>query len=475
MGKAKWTAVALFLASGGVLAAEDPSLLFVSDFDAYSVKARFGRGGVVPRGFGDESLQLRMWPGAYGSVNSLAYSKSETCAYPLKGNLDPRQGTVSFWVSSLGWKPSAKAFQWFVTARQKGFTLHVYKYLYPGHLYFYIDHPGKDGKVERLSCGAIIADKDWTEGKWHKLDAVWSETGMKLYVDGVLPKPDPKVSWLKPSRAFTEATVFPEAAAGGEIIVNSSPVKSGPGKDERTAIDDIRIWSRPLSDREIHDAYTAVVPSKFGAKRERCVLGIPPKAVDVALDGNVGEAEWADASAVPLADVCSFSKDRETALRGTVRVKRDAENLYVALTSNRPVRNRSVKDHDGPVWEDDSFELMFTRDGKTVYHLVVNAAGAVYDSATLSGMAIAAADCPELSREKAGGDPRVVVRVVMCSGGGAMSRHGASVAVKRIDVDVEWGPDGDRKCLNGLCGADIANYSHPVSVYKSPIDRGTLE
>ena len=112
---------------------------------------------------------------------------------------------------------------------------------------------------------------------------------------------------------------------------------------------------------------------------------------------------------------------------------------------------------------------------KPYEELPSQAAGAVYDSATLSGMAIAAADCPELSREKAGGDPRVVVRVVMCSGGGAMSRHGASVAVKRIDVDVEWGPDGDRKCLNGLCGADIANYSHPVSVYKSPIDRGTLE
>ena len=103
------------------------------------------------------------------------------------------------------------------------------------------------------------------------------------------------------------------------------------------------------------------------------------------------------------------------------------------------------------------------------------AAGVVYDSATLTGMAATTNDCPELSRERTGGDPRVVVRVVMCGGAGAMSRHGTSASVKRIDVDVEWGPDGDRKCLNDLRNTGMANYNHPVSVYKSSIDRGTLE
>lgn len=102
-------------------------------------------------------------------------------------------------------------------------------------------------------------------------------------------------------------------------------------------------------------------------------------------------------------------------------------------------------------------------------------AGTVYDSATDTAMAIASGDCPVLNRAHTGGDPRVVVRVVLCDGAGALDRHGANVKAKRIDVDVEWGPAGDRKCLNGLCGADIANYSHPVSVYKCSIERGTLE
>ena len=84
-------------------------------------------------------------------------------------------------------------------------------------------------------------------------------------------------------------------------------------------------------------------------------------------------------------------------------------------------------------------------------------------------------DSPVLNRGLAGGDPRVVVRVVLCDGAGALARHGANVKAKRIDVDVEWGPAGGRKCLNGLCGAGIANYSHPVSVYKCVLERGTLE
>ena len=112
---------------------------------------------------------------------------------------------------------------------------------------------------------------------------------------------------------------------------------------------------------------------------------------------------------------------------------------------------------------------------KSYDELPSNAAGVVYDSASAAAMAMTTNDCPELAASKTGGAPRVVVRVVMCEGAGAVQRHGMNIKAKRIDVDVEWGPPGDRKCLNGLCGADIATYARPVSVYKSQIDRGTLE
>ncbi len=64
------------------------------------------------------------------------------------------------------------------------------------------------------------------------------------------------------------------------------------------------------------------------------------------------------------------------------------------------------------------------------------------------------------------------MRVVLCP---ALSRHGKTLKAKRSDVDVEWGPAGDRKCLNGLCGEGIANCHRPISVYKGSVDRGTVE
>ncbi|MBQ2630250.1 MAG: prepilin-type N-terminal cleavage/methylation domain-containing protein [Kiritimatiellae bacterium] len=103
------------------------------------------------------------------------------------------------------------------------------------------------------------------------------------------------------------------------------------------------------------------------------------------------------------------------------------------------------------------------------------ASGTLYDSSSDTGMAISEEDCPEISSAKTGSDPRIVVRVVLCKDAGALERHGKSLKAKRIDVDVEWGPEGDRKCLNGLCGEDIASYGRPISVYKSPVNRGTVE
>ncbi|MBQ2632245.1 MAG: hypothetical protein IJG13_21410, partial [Kiritimatiellae bacterium] len=139
-----------------------------------------------------------------------------------------------------------------------------------------------------------------------------------------------------PSLKFPSRMEFPAASDNGEIVVNSTPAKSGPERDERTAIDDIRVYSRPLSAKEIGDAYAAVAPSTFGKTRERPVLGVPALAASVALDGEVRDAEWADASCVPIAEAAPFCRNKSTSLRGKVFAKRDAGNLYLALVSNRP-------------------------------------------------------------------------------------------------------------------------------------------
>lgn len=81
--------------------------------------------------------------------------------------------------------------------------------------------------------------------------------------------------------------------------------------------------------------------------------------------------------------------------------------------------------------------------------------------------------CPMLCRELNGGsDAKVYVKVTLLSGSTAVPRHGTTSVVKRIDVDVEWGPANDRRCLNGLVSR-AKNYKLPISVFKGPVDRGT--
>ena len=128
-------------------------------------------------------------------------------------------------------------------------------------------------------------------------------------------------------------------------------------------------------------------------------------------------------------------------------------------------------------WLNKSYEeLPAVAGGGRTYQVVVEERSGVQMDSEYGVLGVSTNDCPELIASKAGGDPRIVVRVVFHEGvGRELPRHGTNVKAKRIDVDVEWGSDGARKCLNGLREAGIASYNHPVSVYKSQIDRGTLE
>lgn len=120
-------------------------------------------------------------------------------------------------------------------------------------------------------------------------------------------------------------------------------------------------------------------------------------------------------------------------------------------------------------WLNKSYDELPDTTIGTTYDLTID--GDFKRDSTYGVLGASTNDCPVLNRSHTGGDPRIVVRVVTCT----VARHGASAKAKRIDVDVEWGPAGDRKCLNNLREAGIASYNLPVSVYKCAIERGTLE
>lgn len=101
-------------------------------------------------------------------------------------------------------------------------------------------------------------------------------------------------------------------------------------------------------------------------------------------------------------------------------------------------------------------------------------AGQVYSTGSSSyKIQVAKDECPVLSKAATGGDMAVWVKVTLKKDGSAVPRNGTTVEAKLIEVDVAWGPPGDRKSLNGQAENGTKNYNHPVSLYRCSVDRGT--
>jgi len=105
----------------------------------------------------------------------------------------------------------------------------------------------------------------------------------------------------------------------------------------------------------------------------------------VAVDGRIAAAEWGMA-----AKTCGFMDTKGrlvTDAVGLAWIGTDRQSLFVALRTGTAGEEpgtgtvAKVKDRDGPVWDDDAVEILASPDqGETVYHVIVNSVGAVYDS-----------------------------------------------------------------------------------------------
>ena len=384
MNRLKWYITTLFLcaAACSVFTAEDASdLLFDVTFDQYQVRADKAGGNPDTLSFPSPDLQLRMWKGVKNNKNAVTLSGSEVLDYGMKGNFDPRQGTVSLWVSPVNWKPSEPVFQRFFTATQPGFVFMIYKYLVPGQLLFYIQFRDQNKKQHVYTASAIIQDRDWTANKWHKLDVTWDSKGMKLYIDGVQPKVvTGRSPHSIPTTVFKTPLTFPDASAKGRIFLSEKVANGKYFKRESiTAFDELKIYNRPLTAEEIKKKTELIVPSRFGEKQEKPMINIPRSTAAIVHDGNVDPAEWRDAVMVPIRKPFELNASNRSSFN-CAYLKRNDNHLLIGLKSSRKAFLTKEKKHDGHVYSDDNFELHLVSPGGKKYQFVVNAAGVVFDS-----------------------------------------------------------------------------------------------
>lgn len=359
----------------------DPNLLFEASFDDYSANAGFSAGNRQVRGLTEPDLQLRMFPGIGPKSNALVLDNSETCRWDLKKNLNPKQGTVSFWVQNLNWQMNMPERQMFFYAYQKDFQILIWKMWSP-YLNVLIEaSPG--GKRQGFTLAARVDPAQWN-GKWHKIDLTWDKSDYKLYLDGVIPQKTPLLIGKKavpptaPQKKFPPDTVFPDSRSDGMIGLGLWPVwKKSKMFDHshRTAFNKLKIYDRVLSPAEIFQAYRRLVPDEKPAPN---LVSIPVSNRKIKLDGILDPAEWQQAERILLLEKLTRS------LPGNIRIHalayHDGQNLYLGFSASELWKKTAGKQADGPLWEDDSFEFHLQSSSGDLYQFIVNSNGAVYDS-----------------------------------------------------------------------------------------------
>ena len=253
-------ATTLFFGIGAIASetSRDPSLLFEATFEKDTLTADYAKGDHKCFTIPNAGLKAanRAMEGVGKKGTALSIDRTVDCLYNMKDNLDMKQGTVSMWVAPLNWKTGNEFIEVFFGAGQKDFSMYVQKYLWSNHLMFYYQNQMAPGQKKAYSAVVLVDEKDWPEGKWHKLDAVWDVNGIKLYVDGVLPK---AVEWRKPEVKFDASMEFPASAWGWISIAKKSDEQN---KISRTAFDNVRIYGRPLSAEEINANYQKEMNAK---------------------------------------------------------------------------------------------------------------------------------------------------------------------------------------------------------------------
>ena len=143
------------------------------------------------------------------------------------------------WVSPVDWAGDDGRFHLLAYAHdsQTKNSLILYKHAKEKGLKFLYGAKQADAKPGRDYAGVASSTAGWQRGEWHHVVATWGEGRIALYIDGVLE---------------AERTGVPSVATLGKTL---SLYTNWPPRAEKpdTAIDEMKIFSRPVTESERRD------------------------------------------------------------------------------------------------------------------------------------------------------------------------------------------------------------------------------
>lgn len=376
---------AFMLLSACFVFAQNPNLLFEAKYDTYSQHADFAKGDKKAYGFPESDLQLRMYPGVPGSSSrsSLQVADTERVHYKAQGNFNGAQGTVSFWFQMVNYDLRDEVLQSLFAVIDNGVPGR-----WPNGYYFRIIKNRKEWKdfiIAQIYYKDSTMEKAlnkqvqvytrpfrWKKGEWHHIVLTWNKKDFRMYLDGVLhppsPRGGPRMSEESKGIPYDQADrkmddfVLPTLTKNSRIYIGNYFKTASKGN--MTAYDNVQIYDRPLNASEVKKLYEEVKPAKKTqsplnfvgipftddpAQAVRCFMHFPMAKPAIKFNA------WAD-------------------------LRRDAENLYVTFTSDRPCLVKNFTKRDDTLWEDDSFEIHLKAPDSQNYQFIVNGNGAYLDN-----------------------------------------------------------------------------------------------
>jgi hypothetical protein len=210
-------------------------LLFYADFNN-GLDAGFAKGNKKAYPQGDPAAYLT--DGISGKAALVNGGKAEL-KYETAGNFNPEQGAISMFIYTKNFSLSDSFFHVFFDAFVSKNMFVIYKFFStPGQICFLYQPMLNQPKHFALRTKPL----EWNKGEWHHLAATWDQKQMTLYVDG---KKMPSVE-IDP----------PISDVGKYFFIGASNNRWGYlAAEPDTAIDEIRIYNRPLNDDEISNIY----------------------------------------------------------------------------------------------------------------------------------------------------------------------------------------------------------------------------
>ncbi len=375
--KSKISAItaAVFISAWSLTGAD---AIFDLSFDDYTVTPQMAKGSKKQKGFTEPDLQLRMYPGVNGKGNALNLSNAEKMAYDMKGNFNPKEGTIILWMAPHNWEISNPEFQLFFYASQDKYNFRIAKtsvnYI-SATITYGIPFQGK--KSFSTTVKARVEPLDWKAGRYHQVAVTWNREQMNLYIDGKKPNITPlfigsrRVPPTVPVQKYSSPVDFPEAKGkmhiGGNVWVKKHTLP-----EHSTAFDRITVYDEVLSSDQIRAEYEKIIPAPKGEIEN--VLSIPKLKGNDQPAGDLSDPAWQNAAKVPLMPIMEAPANNLSAL-----IWYDDKNLHVGFSSDIPCRKKTHTGRDEKIWEDDVFEFHLRTAEKNHYQFIINGNGAIFD------------------------------------------------------------------------------------------------